>query len=153
MKRPKHTKAFPAFGLPKAKFLVFGQGTFFSEAFTKQVRSFSIEHVSSLILLQREVLCRTPLGQQVSAAFSRGFSVPDQALLAVVRKWFWARKPDLGFLLEGFPMTLLQAKVFDEWLEDRGENLHSIFATEFAPADLVTYYCTQGLPPKTYFVA
>lgn len=69
----------------------------------------------------------------------------SQAHLALLRKWFWARKPDAGFLLEGFPATLLQALVFDEWLEARGENLTACLAAFSAPEDVVTHYRTQGL--------
>jgi adenylate kinase len=76
--------------------------------------------------------------------------VPAQQAFALLRKWFWARKPDAGFLLEGFPATLLQALVFDEWLEARGENLTAVFAAPFSPAfpalaDVVTHYRTLGL--------
>ncbi len=71
----------------------------------------------------------------------------NQLHLALLRKWFWARKPDAGFLLEGFPATLLQALVFDEWLEARGEILTAVFASETTPVDLVTHYRTQGLTP------
>lgn len=69
----------------------------------------------------------------------------SQAHLALLRKWFWARKPDAGFLLEGFPATLLQALVFDEWLEARGEALTGCLVASSAPAELVTHYRTQGL--------
>ena len=70
----------------------------------------------------------------------------NQLHLALLRKWFWARKPDAGFLLEGFPATLLQALVFDEWLEARGENLTACFAAAPHAADsVVTHYRTQGL--------
>jgi len=66
-------------------------------------------------------------------------------MIAVFRKWFWSRKPDAGFLLEGFPATLLQAKVFDEWLEARSETLTAVVATETASPDLQAHYRTQGL--------
>jgi adenylate kinase len=69
----------------------------------------------------------------------------NQFHLTLLRKWFWARKPDAGFLLEGFPATLLQALVFDEWLEARGETLTACFVATSAPADIVTHYRTQGL--------
>ena len=95
--------------------------------------------------MQQEITRRTPHGQQAASALSRGSAVPDQVLLAVLRKWFWARKPDAGFLLEGFPATLLQAKVFDEWLDARGENLSAVFVSPAASVDVVTHYRTQGL--------
>ncbi len=92
----------------------------------------------------------------------------NQLHLALLRKWFWARKPDAGFLLEGFPATLLQALVFDEWLEARGETLTAVFsaplssdlssvasakAEALAKDDVVTHYRTQGLLPGAFSAA
>jgi len=63
-----------------------------------------------------------------------------------MRKWFWARKPDAGFLLEDFPATLLQALVFDEWLEARGETITCGFASNpFSAEPVFTHYRTNGL--------
>lgn len=96
--------------------------------------------------MQQEISRRTPHGQQAAQALTRGSAVPDQLHLALLRKWFWARKPDAGFLLEGFPATLLQALVFDEWLEARGENLTAGFAAApHSGEPVVTHYRTQGL--------
>lgn len=100
--------------------------------------------------MQQEISRRTPLGQKAAAALARPGSGPDADLiLAVLRKWFWARKPDAGFLLEDFPATLLQAKVFDEWIEARGETLSAVLAPASAPADVATHYRTQGLLTET----
>lgn len=96
--------------------------------------------------MQQEISRRTPLGQKAASALARsGSGLSDDLILAVLRKWFWARKPDAGFLLEGFPATLLQAKVFDEWVEARGENLTAVFDSPSASADVATHYRTQGL--------
>ena len=83
--------------------------------------------------------------QEISRRPARGSTAPDQLTLAVLRPWFWARKPDAGFLLTEFPATLLQAKVLDEWLEARGETLTAVFAAPSAPAEVVAHYRTQGL--------
>lgn len=96
--------------------------------------------------MQQEISRRTTLGQKAAASLARsGSSLSDDLTLAVLRKWFWARKPDAGFLLEGFPATLLQAKVFDEWIEARGETLAAVLDSASASADVVTHYRTQGL--------
>ena len=98
--------------------------------------------------MQQEISRRTSHGQQAVSAISRS-AVQQNAghlHLAILRKWFWARKPDAGFLLEGFPATLLQALVFDEWLEARGENLTACLTTvSHAANDVATHYRTQGL--------
>ena len=111
-----------------------------------QGRSLNLEHVSPASLVQQEISRRTPLGQQAGQAISRGSAVSDQLQLALMRKWFWARKPDAGFLLEGFPATMLQALVFDEWLETRGETLTAVLTSDrFSTDPVATHYRTQGL--------
>ncbi|WP_438481515.1 nucleoside monophosphate kinase [Oleiharenicola lentus] len=111
-----------------------------------QIRSLNLEHVSPGLLVQQEISRRTSLGQQAEQAFKRGLAASDQLQIALLRKWFWARKPDAGFLLEGFPATLLQALVFDEWLEARGETLTAALTPDQSSTDPVaTHYRTQGL--------
>ena len=152
MKGAEHSSTFSALASAKAKIILLGQpGSHFADLIS-QGRSLTIEHVSPAFLVQQEISRRTPLGQQAGAAITRGSAVPDQLTLALLRKWFWARKPDAGFLLEGFPATLLQALVFDEWLEARGENLTAVYAAPqssvaSAQEDVVTHYRTQGLLP------
>jgi adenylate kinase len=152
VKGPEHSSPFSAFGSPKAKIILLGpDGPLFADL-RSRVRSFSFEHVSPVTLVHQEISRRTPHGysalQQNAAVFSRsaGQQNADQTLLAVFRKWFWARKPDAGFLLEGFPATLLQARVLDEWLEARHETLTGCFTADPLSADpVVTHYRTQGL--------
>ncbi|MEY3607357.1 MAG: hypothetical protein RLZZ447_145 [Verrucomicrobiota bacterium] len=98
-------------------------------------RSLNLEHVSPALLKGPGISPLTsPLGRK-----------DEVALLARLRRWFFARKPDAGFVLTDFPATLLQAKVFDEWLEARGEALSAVLAGPGAPAALVDYYGTLGL--------
>jgi adenylate kinase len=65
-----------------------------------------------------------------------------------MRRWFFARKPDAGFILADFPATLLQAQVLDEWLEARGEALDGVLAAPGASPAVVTHYRDLGLVPS-----
>ena len=148
MKGAEHSSAFSALASAKAKIILLGPSGPHSADLILQGRSLNLEHVSPALLVQQEISRRTPSGQQAEQALTRGLAEPDQLHLALLRKWFWARKPDAVFLLEGFPATLLQALVFDEWLEARGENLTACLAADPHPADPVaTHYRTQGLLP------
>ncbi len=69
----------------------------------------------------------------------------EEAVLTALRRWFWTRKPDAGFLLKDFPATMLQALVFDEWLEARSEALDAVVAAPDAAPQLVEYYRNLGL--------
>ena len=70
-------------------------------------------------------------------------------MLALMRRWFFARKPDAGFVLTEFPATLLQAKVFDEWLEARDEALNGVMVGAGAGDAVVEHYRTLGLLLET----
>ena len=154
MKRAEHSSAFSALASAKAKILFLGPSGPHFAAFVDQGRSLNLEHVSPAFLVQQEISRRSPSGRPASpqdaGAFNRGSAAADRFPLALLRKWFWARKPDAGFLLEGFPATLLQALVFDEWLEARGENLTGALLASnseaFSAEDpIVTHYRTLGL--------
>lgn len=136
-----------------AKLLYFGATGTLPARLAAEARSLKIEHVSPEALVRQEICRRTPLGQQAGRARQHGAAVPDPVLLAIVRKWFWARKPDAGFLLEGFPATLLHARVFDEWLEAREETLTGCFcAGPRSPAvnpEILGHYHTLGLLHET----
>jgi adenylate kinase len=148
VKGAEHSSTFSALASAKAKIILLGPTGPHFAALMLQGRSLNLEHVSPASLVQQEISRRTPHGQQAAQALTRGSAVPDQLQLALLRKWFWARKPDAGFLLEGFPATLLQALVFDEWLEARGEILTAVFTADPHSADpVVTHYRTQGLLP------
>jgi adenylate kinase len=67
------------------------------------------------------------------------------SILALLRRWYFARKPDAGFVLTDFPATLLQARVFDEWLDARGEEIDAAVAGSGAPEPVVGHYRTLGL--------
>lgn len=87
-------------------------------------------------------------------AAQAGKRLPDENLFALMRRWFWTRKPDAGFALTGFPATLLQALVFDEWLDARDEALDGvILANDGAEAPLVEHYRTLGLLTQTSLTA
>jgi len=103
-----------------------------------RARSLQLEHVSPAGLMQRGI------------SRSHGPAAGNEAsILALMRRWFFARKPDAGFVLTDFPATLLQAKVFDEWLESRHEGLDAVFAGPGSPAPVVAHYGDYGLLAET----
>jgi adenylate kinase len=132
------TDPFSGFGpAAKAKFLLLGSSEFHSSLMNR-ARSLNLEHVSPLSLKGPEISRRT-----ASAA------AEEANRLTLMRRWFFARKPDAGFVLTDFPATLLQAKVFDEWLDARDEALYAVFAGVGADQFIVEHYRTLGLLNET----
>ena len=118
----------------KVKVIFLGSPDFHSEKLMNQARSLHIEHVSPSGLIRREISRRPG-----SAA------AEEAATIASLRRWFFTRKPDAGFVLTDFPATLLQALVFDEWLDTRDETLAAAVAFPGSPEPLVAHYRTLGL--------
>lgn len=127
----------------KVKLLVLGP---LSATLVARSRSLNLEHVSAAHLIGQEISRQTPAGAQAQRAQEQGLSVPTSVIMGVMRRWFWTRKPDAGFVLSDFPATLLQAKVFDEWLDARGTGLTGVIVTAVTsvPADLINHYRTLG---------
>jgi adenylate kinase len=118
----------------KRKLIFLGSLSSLSDNVMDEVRSLHIEHVSPARLMRPEI-SRRPLS-----------GVPaEEVVLAALRRWFWTRKPDAGFFLTDFPATLLQAQVFDEWLETRCEALDAVVAAPGAAPVLVAHYRNLGL--------
>jgi len=119
----------------KGKVLVIGSTGSRLEILMDQFSSLNIEHVSPFSLPRQEISRRAALAAH-------------EDLLAWMRRWFFSRKPDAGFVLSDFPATLLQAKVFDEWMESRDEAINAVVLGESPRGDLVDYYCALGLVTK-----
>ncbi|HWA09225.1 MAG TPA: adenylate kinase [Opitutaceae bacterium] len=134
---PAINDLFSRFGLPaKAKILVLGPADFLPATVRNQFSSLNLEHVSPSGLMRTEISRRRASGP-----------VDEAAALALLRRWYFARKPDAGFLLTEFPATLLQAMVFDEWLDARDEALDAVLLgpAPAALAPVVEHYRTLGL--------
>jgi adenylate kinase len=122
---------FAGFGpAAKAKYILLG----LAATLPDQVRSLNLEHVSPLRLKGPEI-SRRPADAAAEEANR----------LALMRRWFFARKPDAGFVLTDFPATLLQARVLDEWLDARDEALTAVVAGPGSNDTIVQHYRTLGL--------
>jgi adenylate kinase len=69
---------------------------------------FGIAHISSGDLLRQHVRDQTPLGRTVKSYLDRGDLVPDGLVMTMLRKPVLAAVS--GYVLDGFPRTVEQAK-------------------------------------------
>jgi len=84
------------------------------------VESLHVVHLSTGDMLRAAVAARSPVGLRAKERMERGELVPDEIMIEIIRDRVLG--PDCkrrGFLLDGFPRTVAQAKALDEML---GEN-------------------------------
>src|SRR5690606_6233777 len=68
----------------------------------------------------------TPVGQQAKDIMARGELVPDDVVVRIVAERI--EQPDArnGFILDGFPRTVPQARALDKLLEEKGLKLDAV---------------------------
>lgn len=82
-----------------------------------------IPHISTGDILREATQKKTELGIQAKSLMDKGELVSDQIVLGIVKQRI--KQPDCknGFLLDGFPRTIAQAKVLDEMLEEMSKSI------------------------------
>ncbi len=65
-----------------------------------------------------------------------------------MRKWYFARKQNRGFLLDGFPRNLLQAEALDEWLETRRDTLGACLYLKIGRDEAIVRISQRRVCPK-----
>jgi Adenylate kinase (EC 2.7.4.3) len=84
-----------------------------------------IKKISTGDILREAVAKGTELGQRAKSYMERGELVPDEIILGIIEE---AINDEEGFILDGFPRNINQAKALDEMLARKGLNItHVIF--------------------------
>ena len=80
---------------------------------------YGVEHLSTGDVFRAAVAQGTPVGLEVQQYLDTGELVPDEIVIRVVDEHFAAGGPlEDGFILDGFPRTLVQAEELEQVLTD-----------------------------------
>jgi len=84
-------------------------------------RKYGVPHLSTGDMLRENVAKGTPLGEQAKPIMARGDLVPDSLVLEMIRERI--ERPDCshGFVFDGFPRTVAQAKYLGALLRQHGD--------------------------------
>jgi len=73
-------------------------------------RAYGFPRIATGDLLRRAVQEQTPLGRRAAEHMGRGGLVPDELVVALVRERLAAGDAQAGYILDGFPRTIAQAR-------------------------------------------
>src|ERR1700745_175424 len=87
---------------------------------------YGIPQLSTGDMLRAAVKAETPVGLKARDIMARGELVPDEVVVAIVADRI--EQPDArnGFILDGFPRTVPQAKALDRILKAKGTKLDGV---------------------------
>ena len=99
-------------------------------------RRFGLCHLSAGEMLREEIRKGTKIGKELEPLLAGGNFAPDELIIAMVSNRI--EEPDCakGFILDGFPRTLKQAKVLDEMLAAKGIALNAVLEI-LVPDDVI----------------
>jgi adenylate kinase len=91
---------------------------------------FNIAHISTGDILREAVKEKTPLGLKVKEIMHKGELVPDDIMIGIIKDILNQPQCKNGFVLDGFPRSIWQAKSLDKLLEKlKIEEIHVINIT------------------------
>lgn len=94
------------------------------------LKEYEIPHISTGDMLRENVKQGTELGKEAKAYMEAGKLVPDDVINAMVEERIQQPDCQKGYLLDGFPRTLVQAKAFSEMAEKIGKPVECVIALE-----------------------
>ena len=86
-----------------------GKGTYAS----RLVKRLGVPHISTGDLVREEIHNHTPLGDMIEKYSSSGTLVPDETITEILKKRMESIDAK-GFVLEGYPRTVSQARALEE---------------------------------------
>ena len=104
--------------------------------------SHGLMHLSTGDLLRAEVAANSPLGQEAAAVMNRGELVSDDLVLAIVEKQLNTQSG--GWLLDGFPRTVIQAEALEQLLEQLKQPIQAVVLLELNDAVLIKRLLSRG---------
>ncbi len=85
-----------------------------------------VPQISTGDLLREAVVAKTSLGERAKAYMDEGVLVPDEVILGFVEERLGRPDCGQGYILDGFPRNLTQAKALEKVLRGRGETLEGV---------------------------
>lgn len=97
----------------------------------------NIPHISTGDMLREAVKNQTELGLKAKSYMDRGELVPDDVMIGIIKEVLSSEKCKNGFILDGFPRTLPQAKALDEIFEELKIKLDYVISLEVNDEEII----------------
>lgn len=103
----------------------------------KIIDKYKLTHIATGDLFRKHLGEGTDLGKLAQKYMDEGNLVPDEVVIGMVDEKIKEKKAtSSGFIFDGFPRTVPQAKALDALLDDKGEKIAGMIALEVPEEEL-----------------
>ncbi len=107
-------------------------------------QTLDVPHLSTGEMFRDAAARKTKVGLLAEGLMKAGRLVPDDIVISLVQERLNAADCKPGFLLDGFPRTVPQARELDRMLSDRGTPLQAVVALFADPQRLFARMLARG---------
>jgi len=101
----------------------------------KIAATYGIPHIATGDMVREIKELPTDLGRELRAVYDRGDLVDDELMIRLIRSRLDRGDTLPGFVLDGFPRTLVQAEALDALLQELGRAIDVVFEFQVANRD------------------
>lgn len=108
------------------------------------IRKYQLVHLSTGDILRNEIANGTPLGLEAKKLMDEGILVPDDVVIGMIDARIDANRNAKGFIFDGFPRTVAQAKALDELLARKKTAISMMLSLEVPKDELIARLLNRG---------
>jgi len=105
---------------------------------------FGYVYIATGDMFRHHIKNQTPLGKLAQKYIDNGDLVPDGITIDMIREEIRKAPESDGYIFDGFPRTLVQAKVLDDFLASKGGKVDIVFALEVPEEVLIQRILNRG---------
>ena len=108
------------------------------------VKKYNLKHLSTGDIFRENIKNKTALGLEAKLYIDKGQLVPDSITINMLAEKIKDVKSENGFLFDGFPRTIEQAKALDVFLSNIGQNISFLVSIDVPKNELVQRLLKRG---------
>ena len=101
-------------------------------------QKYGIPHISTGDIFRKHIKEGTEFGKKAKEYMNKGELVPDGLVLEIAEDRLMEEDCQRGFLLDGFPRTVNQAKELDKFLDERNQSIDKVLDIDVDKNELMT---------------
>lgn len=121
-----------------------GKGTISSMICSK----YNIPHISTGDLLRDEIAHSTKIGLEIKESMARGEFVSNETITKLLKKRLSNKDCHKGYILDGYPRNISQAKTYDNILKELGCDIGTVIYLEVSKEEALNRIKSRVVCPK-----